>query len=294
MDILVYKDRIGALRYLVAFLYNIFCTMDTHFFFALMLTVGAGISTGIGSFFVFFSRKLSSRFLAGSLGFSAWVMIYVSFMEILPKAKEQVGTILSEKEATIWVTWLFFLGIGVVALIDRLVPSYENPHEIKNIRALEDDSSMNEKKLLRMGIFSALAIALHNFPEGLATFVAALQEPEVGISIALAIAIHNIPEGIAIAIPVYYATKSKMRSALLGLASGLAEVAGAILWYFLLLHWFPGLNFGYVFAVIAGVMVYISLDELLPTAEEYGEHHTAITGLVIGMAVMALSLILLG
>lgn len=220
-------------------------------------------------------------------------MIYVSFMEILPKATEDLAKNFGENDAKMWATIAFFIGIAVIALIDKLVPQQENPHEIKNIKPLEKENFLSEKRLLRMGIFSAIAIAIHNFPEGLATFMAALEEPGLGVSIAAAIAIHNIPEGIAVAVPIYYATKSRMKASLLGLASGFAEFFGAIFGYFLLISLFPDLNFGYIFAFVAGVMVYISLDELLPTAEEYGEHHIAIGGLVAGMAVMAASLIIL-
>ena len=146
---------------------------------------------------------------------------------------------------------------------------------------------------MRMGFFSALAIAIHNFPEGLATFMAAISEPQLGISIAVAIAIHNIPEGVAVSAPIYYATKSRKKAFWLSLLSGLAEPVGAFIGYFLLRRWFNDITFGFVFAAVAGIMVYISLDELLPTAEEYGEHHVAITGVIAGMVVMAVSLVML-
>ena len=143
-----------------------------------------------------------------------------------------------------------------------------------------------------MGLFSALAIAIHNFPEGLATFMGALTDPTLGISIAVAIAIHNIPEGIAVSVPIYYATKNRKKAFWLSFSSGLAEPVGALLGYFILRHVFNDSMFGVIFAGVAGIMVYISLDELLPTAEEYGEHHIAIGGLIAGMAVMAISLLL--
>lgn len=143
-----------------------------------------------------------------------------------------------------------------------------------------------------MGLFSALAIGIHNFPEGLATFIGALQDPALGISIAAAIAIHNIPEGIAVSVPIYYATQSRQKAFALSFLSGLAEPVGALLGYFLLIQFFSDAIFGIVFAGVAGIMVYISLDELLPTAEEYGEHHIAIYGLISGMLIMAISLLL--
>lgn len=259
--------------------------------FALGLTVFAGLSTGIGSIMSLLSKKFNPKFLAASLGFSAGVMIYVSLVEIFIKAKDSLSAAYGGKTGYIYTVIAFFTGIALIALIDRLIPSFENPHEIKNI----DEKNLipgNNKKLLRMGLFSALAIAIHNFPEGLATFMGALTDPALGISIAVAIAIHNIPEGIAVSVPIYYATKNRKKAFWLSFLSGLAEPVGAILGYFILRNVFSDLTFGVTFAGVAGIMVYISLDELLPTAEEYGEHHIAIGGLVGGMAIMAISLLL--
>lgn len=267
--------------------------------FALGLTMFAGLATGIGSIMAFFSKKFNPKFLSAALGFSAGVMIYVSLIEIFAKAKNSLSLLYGVKTGYIYTTVAFFCGIAVIAVIDKLVPSYENPHEIKNISCetemiLENtsDFSSDKRKLLRMGLFSALAIGIHNFPEGLATFIAALQEPALGISIAAAIAIHNIPEGIAVSVPIYYATRSRKKAFTLSFLSGLAEPVGALAGYFLLRSLFNDAAFGLIFASVAGIMVYISLDELLPTAEEYGEHHIAITGLISGMLVMALSLVM--
>lgn len=260
--------------------------------FALGLTVFAGLSTGVGSLMAFFSRKFNPKFLAGSLGFSAGVMIYVSFVEIFLKAKDSLTAYYPGNNGY-WLTVLaFFIGIGVIALIDKLIPKAENPHEISNIEKVSGGDKKNNKQLLRMGMFSALAIGIHNFPEGLATFMGAMTDPALGISIAVAIAIHNIPEGIAVSAPIYYATGSRKKAFWLSLLSGLAEPVGAIVGYFILRSIFTEATFGLIFAAVAGIMVYISLDELLPTAEEYGEHHIAIGGLIAGMAVMAVSLLL--
>ena len=258
---------------------------------ALGLTLFAGLSTGIGSGLAFMSRKYNPRFLAGSLGFSAGVMIYVSLVEIFFKAKDSLTEVYGGKPGYWYTVIAFFGGIAVIALIDKLVPSFENPHEVSNIEQLTE-AEIQQKKLKRMGLFSALAIAIHNFPEGLATFIGALQDPALGISIAVAIAIHNIPEGIAVSAPLYYATKSRGKAFCYSFASGLAEPVGALIGYFLLRRFFNEATFGVVFAAVAGIMVYISLDELLPTAEEYGEHHIAIIGLIGGMVVMAISLVL--
>jgi len=263
-----------------------------NFIFAIGLTVFAGLSTGIGSTMAFLSKNFNPKFLAGSLGFSAGVMIYVSLIEIFVKAKDSLTLLYGYKQGY-WLTVIsFFGGIAIIALIDWLVPSYKNPHELNYIENFDSSDVIHNKKLMRMGMFSAIAIAIHNFPEGLATFMAALQHPALGVSIAVAIAIHNIPEGIAVSVPIYFATKSKKKAFIYSFLSGLAEPVGAIIGYFVLLRVFNDAIFGIVFAGVAGIMVYISLDELLPTAEEFGEHHVAIYGLIAGMIVMALSLLM--
>lgn len=256
-------------------------------YFAFSLTFLAGAATGIGSSMALFSKKFNPKLLSGSLGFSAGVMIYVAFVEIFSKANHSLSLVLGERLGQILTTSSFFLGIAMIALIDKLIPSYENPHEISNINHPQE-----QKKLFRMGLFSALALSIHNFPEGFATFISALNEPKLGISIAIAIAIHNIPEGMAVAMPIYYSTKNRKKAFWLSFLSGLTEPLGAFIGFFLLKNFFNDLTFGIVFALVAGIMVYISLDELLPTAEEYGEHHIAISGLILGMIVMAISLIL--
>ncbi len=268
-----------------------------NFWFAFGLTVFAGLSTGIGSALAFFTKKTNTKLLSISLGFSAGVMIYVSFVEILGKSRDSLSLIYGEKPGA-WLTVLaFFSGVLVIALIDKLIPSYENPHEIKRIEDIKNNNG-RDPKLVRMGLFTALAIAIHNFPEGIATFFAGLADPELAIPIAVAIAIHNIPEGIAVSVPISYGTGSKKRGFLLSFLSGLAEPVGALVAYFILVIFFRGAEtiphglFGFLFGAVAGIMVFISIDELLPTAEEYGHHHHSIYGFVIGMGVMALSLLL--
>ena len=256
------------------------------------LTIFAGLSTGIGSALAFFAKQTNTKFLSVSLGFSAGVMIYVSFVEIIAKARdsmiESLGQVLGS-----WLTVIaFFGGILVIGIIDKIVPSFENPHEVRRIEEMEDKEARKKQKLLRMGLFSALAIAIHNFPEGLATFTAALTDPSLGIAIAVAIAIHNIPEGIAVSVPIYYSTGSKRKAFCYSFLSGLAEPVGALIGFLILMPFMSPAVFGILFAAVAGIMVFISLDELMPTAREYGEHHLSIYGLVIGMAVMAVSLLL--
>ncbi len=266
--------------------------------FAFLLTLIAGLSTGIGSAIAFFAKKTNTKFLAVSLGFSAGVMIYVSMVEIFFKAQ---STLIEELGATAgsWITVAsFFGGMLFIAIIDKLIPSHENPHEVKMVEDICEEKDLpkspekDKKKLMRMGLFTALAIAIHNLPEGIATFISALQEPTIAVSITIAIAIHNIPEGIAVSVPVYYATGSKKKAFVLSFLSGLTEPLGALLAYLILMPFLNNIMFGVIFAFVAGIMIFISLDELLPSAREYGEHHLSIYGLVAGMAVMAISLLL--
>lgn len=268
-------------------------TMEiSNVLFAFGLTLFAGLSTGIGSALSLLTKQTNRRFLSVSLGFSAGVMIYVSFAEILVKANDALTASLGEKMGSWAAAGGFFFGILAIAIIDKFIPEAENPHEIHTVEEMDGQSEEHKIKLMRMGLFTALAIAIHNFPEGLATFTAALSDPKLGVPIAVAIAIHNIPEGIAVAVPVFYATGSRQKAFRLSFLSGLSEPVGALIGYILLYRFFSDTMFGFIFAAVAGIMVYISLDELLPSAREYGEHHLSIYGLVAGMVVMAVSLLL--
>lgn len=266
----------------------------TNVILAFLLTLFAGLATGIGGALSLFTKKTNTKFLSVSLGFSAGVMIYVSFIELFPEAKNALVSELGERNGSWATVGAFFLGILLIAIIDKLIPETENPHEIHTVEEMDGQSEHHKSNLMRMGLFTAFAIAIHNFPEGIATFMAAIKDPTVGVSIAIAIAIHNIPEGISVAVPVFYATGSRKKAFGLSLLSGLAEPLGAIVGYLLLRPFLNDIIYGIVFAAVAGIMVYISLDELLPSAREYGEEHLSIYGLIAGMAVMALSLLILG
>jgi ZIP family zinc transporter len=266
------------------------------------VTLFAGLATGIGSAIAFFAKRTNYRFLALATGFSAGVMLYVSFGEILSKASDALGESYAPKTAS-WLTAAsFFAGILLILLIDRLIPSVENPHEARTKHQLDElaegvsaekMASEQHVKLHRMGLFTALAIGIHNFPEGLATFLATLEDPGVGIAIAVAIALHNIPEGISVSIPIYYATGSRRKAFAYSVLSGVAEPVGAVVGYLILMPFItPGLM-GLLFGAVAGIMVYISLDELLPTSRAYGKGHDSLYGLLAGMVVMALSLLLM-
>lgn len=255
---------------------------------AFLLTMIAGLSTGIGSVLAFFTKHTNTKFLSSALGFSAGVMLFVSFMELMPTSLADFSKLYGDKLAYLYVLLSFFGGIALIAVIDFLIPEDENPHETHKVEEVQKKS-----RLHRMGIMIALSIAIHNFPEGLATFIAALDNMEVAIPIVIAIAIHNIPEGIAVSIPIYHATGNKRKAFWYSFLSGMAEPLGALVgMLFLLPFWSPQLN-SVMLAGISGIMVYISLDELLPSAEKYGEHHLSILGLIAGMALMGVSLYLL-
>lgn len=285
-----------------------------NFWLALGLTTFAGMATGIGSAIAFFARRTNYRFLSVATGFSAGVMLYISFVEMFFEGAESLHEVYGENAGNWYNVTAFFAGMLLMGLIDYLVPGGENPHEIrkesetaqlKEVEVKEQSGAVvengtHEKKLMRTGLFTALAIALHNFPEGLVTFLAALVDPGLGVAIAIAIALHNIPEGISISVPIYYATGSRRKAFFYSMLSGLAEPAGALVAYLVIVLVFGGEHglippqvLGFVFAGVAGIMVYISLDELLPTSRAYGRGHDSILGLMAGMIVMALSLLLM-
>ena len=256
--------------------------MENSVAVAFLLSFLAGSATMIGGALAFVIKKKNLALLSLGLGFSAGVMLYVSFMELLPQALANLQKIYGPHAGGWLSTGIFFGGILVAWLIDICLPS----HHVE-LHTLDP-----EDKLKRLGLFTAVTLAIHNFPEGLATFMAALQTPSLGISVAVAVAIHNIPEGIAVALPVYHATNSRWKAFCYSALSGVAEPVGALLGFWLLRTLLHEALFGMMFAFVGGIMVYIALDELLPTAHEYGEGHRVIRGVIAGMAVMALSLLL--
>jgi zinc transporter, ZIP family len=278
--------------------------MHEHFWIALMLAVFAGLSTGVGSAIAFFVKdRNNTKFLTLSLGFAAGVMIYVSFMEIFPHALEELENI---KQPKYFGILAFFGGMLLVASIDKIIPHDDNPHEFMSkeereqavaemeaIKTGKEVSPAAKKRLMRIGMMTALALALHNFPEGIATFVSALNNVSLGVTIAIAIALHNIPEGIAVSMPVYYATGSRSKAFWYSFISGVVEPVGAILAYFILMPFLNEMVIAILLSGVAGIMVFIALDQLLPAAEQYGEHHISVYGMVAGMALMAISLLML-
>jgi len=299
----------------------------TQVWIAFGFTLFAGMATGIGSIIAFTAKRTNYRFLSVATGFSAGVMLYVSFVEIFFKGAES----LTVQYGDYWGHWVnaasFFGGILLIGVIDNLIPSAENPHEphseeltaplrdplapvpedyhaacqgIETGLVSGPDYAASNSRLMRMGLFTALAIGIHNFPEGLATFLAALQDPKVGLAIAIAIALHNIPEGISVSVPIFYATGDRKKAFVYSLFSGLAEPVGAGVAYVVLRVLVGGPQgvippqlMGILFGGVAGVMVYISLDELLPTSQAYGKGHDSLFGLIGGMLVMAVSLLIM-
>ena len=293
--------------------------------FALGLTLFAGMATAIGSVIAFTAKRTNYRFLSVATGFSAGVMLYVSFVEIFVKGADALAEPYGEATGYLITTVSFFGGMALIGIIDNLIPPARTPtrrtprrrsHRCTTRRRPSrtaaccparavttpgiHDHTADHHKLMRMGLFTALAIGIHNFPEGLATFLAALQDPGLGVAIATAIALHNIPEGISVSVPIFYATGDRKKAFVYSVLSGLSEPVGALIAYLIMLLLLGGSGaevpqelMGILFAGVAGIMVYISLDELLPTSRAYGKGHDSLYGLVAGMLVMAMSLVLM-
>ena len=258
--------------------------MDNNVITAFALTLLAGLATGIGSVVALFAKRTNTKFLAGSLGFSAGVMIYVSMAEIFQKSRNYMSASVGNTLGLWCAAAAFFGGILLICIIDWLVPSAEG--DIGNLK------ENREATLKRMGFLTALAIGIHNFPEGMATFTSALRDPHLGIAIAVAIAIHNIPEGIAVSVPIYFSSGSRKKAFAVSFLSGISEPVGAFIGYMILRPFFNDTMFGILFGAIAGIMVFISIEELLPMAREYDKSKVTIIGFIVGMAVIALSLLL--
>jgi ZIP family zinc transporter len=240
----------------------------------LILSALAGLSTTLGSLLVTFVRKPGSRFMSLTLGFSAGVMLLLSFMELLAGGVEEVGFVSAYAA--------FFAGMVVMLLLDMAIP-----HEYMAEHGPEEGA---QNGLSRTAVLLVLGIAIHNFPEGMATLTGTLQDVSLGVAIALAIALHNIPEGLAVSLPVYAATGSRRKAFLWSFVAGVAEPVGAAVAAIVFLPFLNGAVLGVMLSAVAGVMVFISLDELLPASRSFGEAHLSIVGLLLGMVVMVISL----
>lgn len=270
--------------------------MNDNTLFALLITLFAGLATGIGSLIGFFAKKTNKKFLCFSLGLSAGVMIYIAFMEMLHSARLSLFELYGTQGKADGITaLLFFGGMLLAGVIDRLIPESENPHELHNVEEMNGEDNQHHshgsKRLQRAGIFSAIVLAIHNFPEGIATFVTSYTDLGAGIAIAVAVAIHNIPEGIAVSVPIYHATGSRRKAFWYSFFSGFAEPVGAMVAWLVLMPFITPALVNLIMAAVAGIMIYIAFDELLPATHYYGENHIALYGLFLGMAIMAVSLI---
>lgn len=266
--------------------------MNENVQIAFVLTIVAGLSTGIGSAIAFFIKERSVKILTFTMGLAAGVMIYLSFMELLPHAMAALEQETVGGEHNHYGKWLgilaFFIGMLVVGVIDTYIPHHH--HEVDGDNTV---GNQKDKKLMRVGVMTAVALAIHNLPEGIATFVSALEDPNLGMGIAFAIALHNIPEGIAVSMPIYHATGDRKKAFMYSFLSGIVEPIGAILGYFIFMPFLTPMVLGFLLSSVAGVMVFISLDQLLPTAQEHGDRRMSIYGVVLGMMMMAVSLALL-
>lgn len=265
--------------------------MNNAIGYALILTILAGCATGIGSALAYLTHRTQRSLLSIGLGFSAGVMIYISFIELLGKAQASLISTYGKISGGALAAVSFFGGMLLIAAIDYLIPSYENPHETGLVE--EMDVADKSRQLHRLGLLTALAIGIHNFPEGIATFFAAMTDRTIGISVAIAIALHNIPEGISISIPIYYATGSRRKAFWYSFLSGVSEPVGAVIGFLALRSFLSVHLVDIVFAAVAGIMVFISLDQLVPHAKKYSDGHQSVYGLISGMAVMAITLLLL-
>jgi len=266
--------------------------------FAFLLTILAGSATGLGGLAILLSKKSSKKFLSICLSFSAGVMLYVSFGEILLEAFEELGDALGYGVGYLVATVAFFAGILLVAVIDKFIPHNDEVSEPTGYAHKDCGEVLvknDKEELRRTGVMAAIAIAIHNLPEGIVVFMAALYDPVFGVAIALAIMLHNIPEGIATAAPIYYSTGSKSKAFLFAFGTGYVQPVGALIAWFLMRNIFENMDaaFGVAFAAVAGIMVYVAIHQLLPAAQKFGKHHTVMTWLFAGMAVMAASLVAL-
>lgn len=259
-----------------------------------ILTLIVGLSMGFGSLLSFLVKETNKRFLALSLSFSAGIMIYVSFMAILPEGMELIESYIGEERGHTLGLIAFFGAMIFTAILEKLVhkvgghiPGHHHDHE-------HSHGHTNGEHLSKLGIMSAVAIAIHNLPEGLAIFTAGLKDITVAIPVAAAVIMHNIPLSIAISVPIYYSTKSKKKAFLYTLIVGLCQPLGALIGYVLLSNFFNDTLFGILFAIVSGIMIFVSLDELLPTSQKYEDHHISVYGAIAGMIVMAISLALFG
>lgn len=216
-----------------------------------LLTIIAGLSTLIGSIVIFLNKKNKDKIIISSLSFASAVMLFISITDLIPESYNMFKNLFRLFPLIILILININIGIILSFYIKKYIP--EN----------------NNDNLYKVGLISMFAIIIHNMPEGMATFMASNTNISLGISLTIAIALHNIPEGISIAVPIYYSTNSKLKAILYTFLSGLSEVFGAIITYLFLKPFINDYIMGILFSVIAGIMMHISIFELLPTSLNY-------------------------
>lgn len=258
--------------------------IDNNSIFPLILSTIAGLSTILGAIIIFFTKNNNEKFLTFALGFSAGVMLTVSFTDLFPTAQTSISKYHGQSTGILWSILFLLIGAFMAYLIDIFIPEEEKGTVPK---------PNNNFELFRLGIVSTIALMIHNFPEGIATFVSGYQDTALGLSVTLAIALHNIPEGIAIAMPIYYATKSKSKAIKYSFLSGMAEPLGALIAFLFLKPFINDLILGIIFAVVSGIMIYISIDELIPSSRQYGHTKLSLLSIFLGISIMPITHLLL-
>ena len=254
--------------------------LDKNSIFPLILSTIAGLSTVLGAVIVFFTKNRNERFLTFALGFSAGVMITVSFTDLFPTAENAISKYHGKVSGILWSILFLLIGALMAYLIDSFIPA-EEKGTVPKVK--------NDFDIFRVGLVSTIALMIHNFPEGIATFVSSYQDTRLGLSVTFAIALHNIPEGIAIAMPIYFATKSRFKAIKYSFLSGMAELLGALIAFLCLKPFINELILGIIFAVVCGIMLYISFAELIPSSRKYGYTRISLASIFLGICIMPIT-----
>ena len=241
--------------------------------YSFFITSFAGLSTLIGALLIFFKFKNTDRVVSASLAFASGVMLTVSITDLIPSSIRGLLKIYY-LFPTILIELIFIiLGIVISTLINKYIPDISSK-EISN------------KGLFKVGLISMIAIILHNVPEGIATFMTSTKDIQLGLSLALAITLHNIPEGISISVPIYYSTKSKIKAFLYTFLSGISEPIGAVIAYLFLAPYMNDTIMSILLSIIAGIMISISMYELIPASLKYNDTKRTTKYFLIGSVFM--------
>lgn len=261
--------------------------MEQTYLIPFLITLFAGLSTALGGLVVFFGNTEKLNWLSFTMSFAAGVMLYVSFVEILPESYLEFKHFNDQNTALLYVTGFFIFGALFAIFTDKLLPEQKINNQVNK------SITSKNKKIYRSGILIALTMALHNFPEGIVTFIGSVNDLSFGLVIGLAIALHNIPEGMAISVPIYHATGSKKKAFLYSALSGFTEPLGALFCYFVINSYLDDFLTAAIMSIVSGIMIFISIFVLMPLSFEYKDKYEHIFGLVIGMVVIGISIYLM-